>query len=74
MPAYLITHPPRVRQFSERGTTPSGVVVVHTAESTPDWVGPDAGAENVAATFTALCVTPLSSPVVVPCGMCCIPT
>jgi hypothetical protein len=48
MTAYLITNPPRVRQFRDRGTTPSGVIVVHTAESTPDWVGPDAGAENVA--------------------------
>lgn len=47
--AYLIDHPPHQRQFRERGTTPSGVFVVHTAESTPDWVGPDAGAENVAA-------------------------
>lgn len=45
---YLIANPPRIRQFRERGTTPSGVVVVHTAESTPDWVGPDAGAEAVA--------------------------
>lgn len=48
MTAYLITHRPRIRQFRDRGTKPSGVVVVHTAESTPDWVGPDAGAEAVA--------------------------
>lgn len=48
MVAYLIEHPPRVRQFRTRGTKPSGVVVVHTAESTPDWVGPDSGAEAVA--------------------------
>lgn len=48
MAAYLIDHPPRVRQFRDRGTKPSGVIVVHTAESTPDWVGPDAGAEAVA--------------------------
>lgn len=47
--AYLVDHPPRVRQFKERGTPPSGVVVMHTAESFPDEVGPDTGAENVAA-------------------------
>jgi hypothetical protein len=46
--AYLITHPPKIRQFRDRGTTPSGVCVVHTAESTPDWVGHDTGAEGVA--------------------------
>lgn len=46
--AYLIEHPPAVRQFRDRGTKPSGVIVVHTAESSPDWVGPDAGAEAVA--------------------------
>lgn len=50
MTAYLIEHPPAVRQFRHpRRATPSGVVVVHTAESPPDTVGPDAGAENVAA-------------------------
>ena len=48
MTAYLITNPPRVRQFRERGTTISGVVVVHTAESYPDEAGPDTGAESVA--------------------------
>lgn len=48
MTAYLIENPPRVRQFRERGTTPSGVVVVHTAESVPDTIGIDAGAEGVA--------------------------
>ena len=45
---YLLDHPPRIRQFRDRGTTPSGVVVVHTAESTPDWIGHDSGAEAVA--------------------------
>ncbi len=45
---YLVDHPPAQRQFRDRGTTPSGVCVVHTAESTPDWVGADAGAEAVA--------------------------
>lgn len=48
MTAYLIEHPPAVRQFRERGTTPSGVIVVHTSEGTPDWVGPDGGAEALA--------------------------
>lgn len=46
--AYLDDHPPRLRQFRDRGTTPSGVIVVHTAESLPDETGPDTGAENVA--------------------------
>lgn len=45
---YLIENPPHQRQFRERGTNPSGVFVIHTAESTPDWVGPDTGAEAVA--------------------------
>lgn len=48
MTAYLIANPPRQRQFRERGTKPSGVIVVHTAENTPDWVGSDTGAEGVA--------------------------
>lgn len=48
MGAYLIDHPPRQRQFRERGTTISGVVVIHTAESLPDFSGPDLGAEGVA--------------------------
>lgn len=48
MSAYLIDHPPRTRQFRKRTMDPSGVVVVHTAESTPDWVDHDSGAENVA--------------------------
>ena len=46
--AYLVDHPPRRRQFKNRGTKPSGVVVVHTAENGPDWNGPDGGAEGVA--------------------------
>lgn len=46
---YLIDHPPRIRQFrSPRRQRPSGVVVVHTAESFPDETDPDTGAENVA--------------------------
>lgn len=48
MGAYLIDHPPKTRQFRDRTDRPSGVVVVHTAESTPDWVDHDSGAENVA--------------------------
>jgi hypothetical protein len=46
--AYLIDHPPRRTQFKARGTTISGVVVLHTAESLPDFDGPDVGAEGVA--------------------------
>lgn len=50
MGVYLIDNPPRVRQFrSPRREKPSGVIVVHSAESYPDEVGPDTGAENVAA-------------------------
>jgi hypothetical protein len=48
MTAYLIEHPPNVRQFRERGAKPTGLIVVHTAENAPDWVDHDAGAENVA--------------------------
>jgi len=48
MGAYLIDHPPRQRQFRARGTTISGVVVLHTAESAPDTTGTDLGAEGVA--------------------------
>lgn len=48
MGAYLIDNPPARRQFKERGGIPSGVIVLHTAENAPDWVGPDSGAEGVA--------------------------
>lgn len=48
MTAYLIEHPPRQRQFRERGTTPSGVIVLHTAENAPDLDGADGSAEAVA--------------------------
>ncbi len=48
MTAYLVENPPRIRQYRDRGTTVSGVIVVHTAESTPDTIGPDSGAEGVA--------------------------
>jgi hypothetical protein len=47
---YLEDHPPRIRQYRQpRRATPSGLIVVHTAESVMDVVGPDTGAENVAA-------------------------
>lgn len=46
--AYLVEHPPAQRQFRERGTDPSGVIVVHTAENLPDLVGEDGSAEAVA--------------------------
>lgn len=49
MATYLETHTARQRQFRRpRRAAPSGVVVVHTAESAPDTAGPDTGAENVA--------------------------
>ena len=47
--AWLDDHPPARPQFTcPRRETPSGVVVVHTAESTPDFVAFDGGAEAVA--------------------------
>ena len=46
--AYLNDHPPKQRQFRPRRQAPSGVVVIHTAESSPDWSPPDTGAESVA--------------------------
>jgi hypothetical protein len=50
MSTYLEQHHPRVRQFRRpRRAKPSGLIVVHTAESVMDVVGPDTGAENVAA-------------------------
>ena len=50
MSVYLIDHPPASRQYrSPRRETPSGVIVVHTAESGPDTIPEDRGAENVAA-------------------------
>ncbi|WP_181312455.1 peptidoglycan recognition protein family protein [Nocardioides campestrisoli] len=50
MSTYLEQHPPRQTQFRRpRRGVPSGVIVVHTAESVMDTVGPDTGAENVAA-------------------------
>jgi len=47
--AWLDDHPPVRSQFRRpRREAPSGVVVVHTAENTPDFAGSDAGAEAVA--------------------------
>jgi hypothetical protein len=47
--AWLDDHPPARSQFRRpRRADPSGVQVVHTAESTPDFVAFDGGAEAVA--------------------------
>lgn len=47
--AYLDDHPPARSQFRDpRREQPSGVVVVHTAESILDLTGTDGGAEQVA--------------------------
>lgn len=45
---YLIANPPRIRQFRDRRAKVTGLIVIHTAESAPDEVGPDTGTENVA--------------------------
>lgn len=46
---YLVVNPPHIRQFrSPRRATPTGLIVVHTAESAPDEHGPDDGTVNVA--------------------------
>lgn len=48
-PAWLVTHPPARSQYRHpRRGEPSGVVAVHTAENTPDYVAFDGGAEAVA--------------------------
>lgn len=46
--AYLDDHPPARTQFRQRYATPSGLIVVHTAESALDAIGEDTGAEGVA--------------------------
>lgn len=46
---YLVAHPPARRQFRQRYARLTGLIVVHTAESAPDTVGPDDGVDNVAA-------------------------
>ena len=48
MGAYLIDNPPVRSQFSTRTRRPTGLIVIHTAESVIDNVGPDTGAESVA--------------------------
>jgi N-acetyl-anhydromuramyl-L-alanine amidase AmpD len=46
---YLELYPPKVRQFrTPRRAKPSGLIVVHTAESILDQIGEDTGAEDVA--------------------------
>jgi hypothetical protein len=46
---YLLDHPPVRSQFRRtRREAPSGTVVIHTAENTPDTVATDGGAEAVA--------------------------
>jgi hypothetical protein len=50
MSVYLVEHPPRIQQFRcPRREQVSGIIGVHTAESIADEIGPDTGAENVAA-------------------------
>lgn len=50
MTTYLEANPPAVRQFRKpRRAKPTGLIVVHTAESILDTIGPDTGAESVAA-------------------------
>ena len=46
--AYLDDHPPARTQFRRRYAAPSGLIVVHTAESALDAIGEDTGAEGVA--------------------------
>jgi hypothetical protein len=47
--AYLVMHPPRRSQYRHpRRQRLSGVIVVHTAENSPDTVATDGGAEAVA--------------------------
>ena len=52
MGAYLIDHPGTLTQYSRRTSwspsRPTGLTVLHTAESVMDTVGPDTGAESVA--------------------------
>ena len=58
MAEYLIDRPPRVRQWYDKRNRPlTGLTVLHTAESVMDSIGPDTGAENVAA-FIAGRTTP----------------
>lgn len=46
--AYLEEHRPHLTQFRRRTAKATGLVVIHTAESILDTIGPDTGAESVA--------------------------
>lgn len=46
---YLVQHRPHLTQYRARTAKPTGLTVIHTAESILDTIGPDTGAENVAA-------------------------
>lgn len=49
MTAYLVANPPARSQYRKgRRATPTGTIVLHTAENAPDLVGPDPTAENMA--------------------------
>lgn len=49
MGTYLEDNPPRTRQYHQpRRAKPTGLIVVHTAESALDMIGADTGAEDVA--------------------------
>jgi len=49
MAVYLALHPPATSQYKpNRGRNPTGAIVLHTAENTPDFDPPDDGAEKVA--------------------------
>lgn len=49
MAAYLEEHPPARSQYRKgRRAKPTGTIVLHTAENTPDLAGADSGAENIA--------------------------
>jgi len=45
---YLQDNPPRQTQFRPRRAKPTGLIVIHTAESATDTVGEDTGADAVA--------------------------
>lgn len=54
MSTYFEDHPQKVTQWGRtrrHGAKPSGVIVVHTAESATDFLGADSGAEAVARYF-----------------------
>jgi hypothetical protein len=47
--AYLVANPPRRSQYRKgRRAKPTGTIVLHTAENTPDLLGSDNGAEQIA--------------------------